>query len=84
MVFVQLCNKCDNFLSHTHIMFSLFLSIALISVSIPTFLCKFMVVLKLVTQMLVQITHLFLRGQMFFIIYNIYATSLIVVNIFFF
>ena len=52
-------NFCDNFLSHTHIMFLLSLSIALVSVSIPTFVCKFMVVPKVVTQMVVQITHLY-------------------------
>ena len=40
MIFVQpLCdNFCNNFLSHTHIMFLLSLSIVLVSVPIPTFL----------------------------------------------
>jgi len=35
---------CNNFLSHTHIIFLLSLSIALVFVSIPYFLCKSMVV----------------------------------------
>ena len=52
-------NFCDNFLSHTHIMFLLFLSIALVFVPIPLFLCKIMVVPKVVYQMVVQITQLF-------------------------
>jgi len=60
MIFVQpfLTNFCDNFLSHTHIIFLLSHSIALVSMSISTFLCKFMVVTKVVTQMVVQTTHL--------------------------
>ena len=46
MIFVQLfCNNvCDNFLSHTHIIFSLYLSIILVSASISTFLYKYMIV----------------------------------------
>jgi hypothetical protein len=51
-------NLCDNFISHTHIIFLLSLSIALVSVSLSTFLCKLVVVTKVVTQMVVHITHL--------------------------
>jgi len=51
------CNFCYNFLSHTHIIFLLSLSIGLVSVSILTFLYKFTIVSKVDTLM-VQITHL--------------------------
>jgi hypothetical protein len=47
----------DNFLFHTHIMFY-FLYIVLVSASISIFLCKFVVVQKAVTQIVVQITHI--------------------------
>jgi len=59
MIFVQplFDNFCDNFLSHTHIMFLLSLSIALVFVPIPLFLCKIMVVPKVVNQIVVQITQ---------------------------
>jgi len=53
-------NFCDSFLSHTHIILLLSLSVVLFCVSIPTFLYKFMVVQKIVTKMVVQITHLYL------------------------
>lgn len=52
-------NLFDNFISHTHIIFLLYLSITLVSVSLSNFLCKLVVVTKIITQMIVQITHLF-------------------------
>jgi hypothetical protein len=60
MIFVQSLfdNFCDNFHSHTHIMFLLSHSTALVFVPIPLFLCKIMVVPKVVNQMVVQITKL--------------------------
>jgi len=60
MIFVQpfFDNFCDKFLSHTQIMFLLSLFIALDFVSISHFPCKFMVVQKVVIQMVVQITQL--------------------------
>lgn len=51
-------NFCDNFLFHIHIIFLVFHSVVLVSVSISTFLYKFIVVTKIVTQIVVQITHL--------------------------
>jgi len=51
-------NFCNNFRSHTHIMFLLFLSIALVFVSIPRFLCKSLFVTKVVIKIDVQITQL--------------------------
>jgi len=56
MIFIQplFDNVCDNLISHIYIMFLLFLSIVLIFVLIPFFLCKIMVVQKVV-----QITQLF-------------------------
>jgi len=42
-------------------MFLLSLSIALIFVSLPLFLCKIMVVSKVVNQMVVQITQVFIN-----------------------
>jgi len=50
MIFEQLFfnNFCDNFLSHTHFMFLLSHSIALVFVSISHFLCKILVVSKVV------------------------------------
>jgi len=51
-------NFCDNFLSHTHIMFLLSLSNVLVFVSIHLFICKPMVVPKIVDKMIVQITQL--------------------------
>jgi len=67
MIFVQplFDNFCDNFHSHTHIMFLLSLSIVLVFVPIPLFLGKIMVVLKVVYQMVVQITQLFLLTRLF-------------------
>lgn len=44
---------CNNFCDNTHIMFLLFISIILVSVSISTFLCKSMIVPKIVTQIVV-------------------------------
>ena len=46
MIFIHLFynNFCGNFLSHTHIIFLLSLSIVLVFVSVHTFLCKNMVV----------------------------------------
>lgn len=52
-------NLFDNFISYTHIIFLLYLSITLVSVSLSNFLCKLVVITKIVTQMIVQITHLF-------------------------
>jgi len=49
------------FLSHTHIVFLLFLSIVLVFVSIPLFLCNFMTVSKVVIKMVDQITQLYLH-----------------------
>ena len=59
IIFVQLFfdNYCDNFLSHTHIMFLLFLSITFVFVSIPLFLCKSLVVSKVVIYMIVQMSN---------------------------
>jgi len=51
-------NLCDNFISHTHIIFLLSLSITLVSVSLSNFLYKLVVVTKVITQTVVQITHL--------------------------
>jgi len=51
-------NFCDNFLTHTHIMFLLSLSIALVFVPTPHFLCKILVVLKVVIWIDVQINVL--------------------------
>jgi len=45
-------------------MFLLFFSIALIFGSIPCFLCKFVVVTKVVIQMVVQITQLYEKNYM--------------------
>ena len=60
MIFVHplFDNFCYNNLFHTHIMFLLSLSIALVFVSILIFLCKIMVVPTVVNQMVVQITQL--------------------------
>jgi hypothetical protein len=62
MIFVQpfFHNFCDTFFSssHIHIMFLLSLSVALVFVSILFFLCKIIVVLKIVNQIVVQITQL--------------------------
>jgi len=46
MIFIEPSNDnfCENRFFHTHIMFLLSLSIALISVSMSTFLCKFLIV----------------------------------------
>jgi len=51
MIFVQ--QFIDNFLFYTHVIFLFSLSIALISVSIPYFLYKSMVVSEVVIQMIV-------------------------------
>jgi len=41
-------NFCNNFLSHTYIMVLLSLSIALIFVSISHFVCKILIILKII------------------------------------
>jgi len=50
-------NFYDNFFFYTHIRFLLSLSIVLVFVPIHIFLCKIMVVPKIVNQMVVQITQ---------------------------
>lgn len=50
---------CDNFISYTHIVFLLTLSIALVFVSILIFLCIFWLSHKLWTKMVIQITLLY-------------------------
>lgn len=60
MIFVKII--CDNFFFHAHIMFLLFFSIALVSMSISTFLYTFMVVPKIINQMIVEITHLLAKS----------------------
>lgn len=59
MIFVKII--CDNFFSHAHIMFFFFF-IALVSISISTFLYAFMVVSKVVNQMIVEIIHLLAKS----------------------
>jgi len=59
-------NFCDNFFSHTHIIFLLSLSIVLVFVSMLHFLCKMLVVTKVVTCMDVQITQLKLNWYFFY------------------
>jgi len=56
MIFVRLF--CNNIFSQTHIMFLFSLYSILVYVSILTFLCKFMVVTKVVILTVVQITRL--------------------------
>jgi hypothetical protein len=57
-------NLCDNFISHTHITFSLSLSISFVFGSIPCFHCKFVVFTKVVMQIVVQITQLYGKNYM--------------------
>jgi hypothetical protein len=66
MIFVE--PLFDSFFSDTHIMFLLSLSTDLVFVPIPLFLCKIMVVPKVVNQMVVQITQLFLQWLYCFLV----------------